>query len=311
MTPVPGHRSMIRSASWRAMVATLLAASAVATPIEAAPQRDTITLNYWTQQVSSRSVGASTEAALKVFEKQNPGIKVHVTTFPYLVFHDKIVTAIRGGQGPDIATLDEPWTPEFAASGTLIPLDSLLASSKVIHRSDFFAGGLTSAEYKGRLWGIPQVSGGWMQFAYNKDMFAKAGITAPPTTWAQFAVDAQKLTRPPAQYAVGLLGDQGEDMVCALNAFINTNGGQIINAAGTKSLINQPAAVQAIRFYTGLAKYAPAGTVGRAQPDALNLFNAGKVAIDMEGPWAQDGYKHGLNWGIAMMPAPQGKSFHA
>jgi raffinose/stachyose/melibiose transport system substrate-binding protein len=44
----------------------------------------------------------------------------------------------------------------------------------------------------GKQYGVPYTLG-IVGFWYNKDLFAKAGITAPPTTWDELIADAQKL----------------------------------------------------------------------------------------------------------------------
>ena len=238
---------------------------------------------------------------------------MQTTVFPYPVYRDKLLTAVKGGQAPDIATLDQIWTSEFAASGNILPLNSYYAASSTLKTSDFFTGAVQSVSYQGKLWGVPQSGDVWEQLYYNKDMFAKAGISAPPKTWSQLLVDGKKLTHAPNQYGLALLGDQGEDAICSIDSFIFSNGGHVLSADGKTAVVNSPAAVQAIKFLQNLAAIAPAGTVNRAESDAASLFTAGKVAMTLDGSWQQDTYTSQggskLHWGVAVPPAPDGKSF--
>src|SRR5919199_910719 len=205
--------------SWRLLVAgalvTLLTGWHVARPAHASA-----TITYWTYQQSAKNILAATDASIKTFERQNPGITVKTTVFPYPVYRDKLLVAVKGGRAPDIATLDQIWTSEFAASGNIIPLD----------------------------------------------------------------------------------------------AYIYSGGGRVLNADGTKAVINSPAAVQAITFYQSLAAVAPAGTINRAETDAASLFTARTVAMTLDGSWQQDTYTQQggktLQWGVAVPPAPAGKRFH-
>jgi multiple sugar transport system substrate-binding protein len=301
------------SLSWRLPLAGILLAGVAgwrgAQPTRAA----TTVVTYWTYQQSAKDILAATDASIKTFEQQNPGITVKTTVFPYPVYRDKLLTAVKGGQAPDIATLDQIWTPEFAASGNIIPLDSYVAKSSVVKPSAFFTGAWKSVTYQGKVWGVPQSNDVWEQLYYNKDMFAKAGISHAPRTWAELLADGKKLTQPPAQYGVALLGHQGEDTIVSIDSFIFSNGGHVLSADGTKAVINSPAAVQAIKFYQSLSAIAPAGTVNRGEPDAASLFTAGKVAMTLDGSWQQDTYTSQggskLHWGVAVPPAPAGKSF--
>ncbi|HKC72791.1 MAG TPA: sugar ABC transporter substrate-binding protein, partial [Chloroflexota bacterium] len=278
------------------------------------PAHAPITITYWTYQQSAKSILAATDAALKTFERQNPGTIVKATVFPYPVYRDKLLVAVKGGRAPDIATLDQIWTSEFAASGNIVPLDAYIAKSRIVRPSAFFKGAWASATYRGHVWGVPQSDDVWEQLYYNKDMFARAGLTHPPRTWAELLADGKKLTHAPSQYGLALLGHQGEDTICTIDSFIYSNGGRILNSDGTKAVINQPAAVQAIKFYQSLAAIAPAGTTNRAETDAASLFTAGKVAMTLDGSWQQDTYTlqggAKLHWGVAVPPAPSGKVFH-
>jgi multiple sugar transport system substrate-binding protein len=298
---------------WRLSVAgaliTLLTGWHVAQPAHAST-----TITYWTYQQSAKNILAATDASIKTFERQNPGITVKTTVFPYPVYRDKLLVAVKGGRAPDIATLDQIWTSEFAASGNIIPLDAYIAKSRIVKPSVFFAGAWSSATYRGHVWGVPQSNDVWEQLYYNKDMFAQARITHPPRTWDELLADGKKLTHPPAQYGLALLGHQGEDTICTIDSFIYSGGGRVLNADGTKAVINSPAAVQAIRFYQSLAAIAPAGTINRAETDAASLFTARKVAMTLDGSWQQDTYTQQggrkLHWGVTVPPAPAGKRFH-
>ncbi len=299
--------------AWRALLIGLLVVPLVGWRA-ARPAPAPITLTYWTYQQSAKDILAATDASIKTFERQNPGITVKTTVFPYPVYRDKLLVAVKGGQAPDIATLDQIWTPEFAASGNILPLDAYIATSHVVKPAAFFKGAWASVTYRGHVWAVPQSSDVWEQLYYNKDMFARAGITHPPRTWAEMLTDGKKLTHAPSQYGLALLGHQGEDTIVSIDSFIFSNGGHVLSPDGSKAVINSPAAVQAIRFYQSLASIAPAGTVNRAEADAASLFTAGKVAMTLDGSWQQDTYNSQggskLRWGVAVPPAPPGKSFH-
>ncbi len=53
-------------------------------------------------------------------------------------------------------------------------------------------GALSIYAYKGKQYGVPWDMG-MIGVWYNKDLFTKAGISAPPATWADFLADVSKL----------------------------------------------------------------------------------------------------------------------
>src|SRR5262245_54944209 len=76
------------------------------------------------------------EAALRVFESRHPGL--HIVTSLYIDGLDsqKLMTAIVGGEPPDVVEQDRFTVGEWAASGALLPLNSRLAGA--IDEKDFY-----------------------------------------------------------------------------------------------------------------------------------------------------------------------------
>ena len=66
---------------------------------------------------------------------------------------------------------------------------------------------------------------------YNKTDFAQAGITSPPTTWAQVAADAAKLTVPSAhRYGFYVPTGDAEWISYDWEPVLWGNGGSLLNA---------------------------------------------------------------------------------
>src|SRR5581483_3097855 len=115
-----------------------------------------ITLNYWDFQQSDKSILDAFEKARQDFQKANPNIEVKVTVTPYPQYRDALLKAAQGGNAPDVATVDQGgWTTEFAASGTILPLDDLVGKSSVIKKDVYFPGAWDSNFYQGKMWGVP------------------------------------------------------------------------------------------------------------------------------------------------------------
>lgn len=281
--------------------------------VPTALMQEPVTIEIWDFQQSDLNILEAQETAIAQFEEANPGINVNVTVFPIQEYRDRLLTAVQAGEPPDMATLDQIWMAEFAASGSIIPLDSYLEESGV-NPDDFFPGAWSSNVWQGQTWGVPLNNDVWEEMFYNRAMFEAAGLDpdAPPTTWAELLEACRALTNPPDQYGIALMGT-GEFVVVTIDSFIYSNGGSILNEEGTEATINSPEAVEAIAFYKQLAdECAPPGTANRIEPEAVGLVTAEQAAIGFLGSWQQDTFKGTeLDWAVAMMPVPEeGDIFH-
>src|SRR3546814_10294821 len=63
------------------------------------------------------------------------------------------MTPLRGGNAPDVSTLDQIWMAAFAEAGAIVPLGDMAAEAGVT-ADTFFPGAWASANYDDELWGI-------------------------------------------------------------------------------------------------------------------------------------------------------------
>ena len=138
--------------------------------------------------------------------------------------------------------------------------------------------------------------GGVRGIWYRKDQFAKAGITSPPTTWAQLLADAKLLMKKyPGTYGLGAPSNFTNGIV----SFIWGAGGQVAVQNGGKwtAELTSPQSEAGIKFYADLyrtehvspSKYigqtelgAPGATSGGSDED----FAKGTLDMTIDGPGA-------------------------
>ena len=128
---------------------------------------------------------------------QNPGIRVQVQQIPWTAAHEKLLTAYVGDATPDVAQLGNTWIPEFAALGALEPLDALdRRAPTVVDSADYFPASGTPTSIDDTVYGMPWYVDTRVLF-YRKDLLARAGYAAMPTTWAEWrtAMEAVKRQR--------------------------------------------------------------------------------------------------------------------
>ena len=120
--------------------------------------------------------------------KAKTGINLDVQVVSWDDIDQQSSTMIQNTQPPDILNLNA--YASYAKDGLLYSADDVLSDSV---KGDLLPAFVQSGTYKGKLYGMPDLSSARALF-YNKDLFTKAGIAAPPKTWDEFDADAKKVT---------------------------------------------------------------------------------------------------------------------
>jgi len=89
--------------------------------------------------------------------------------------------------------------------------------------------------------------------AYNKSLFARAGISSPPGTWSQFVSDAQAIQRAdPSASGAGFSPADPYGPWKPVWSYMEQLGGDFLGNAGTTATLTSPQLEAALRFYFGL-----------------------------------------------------------
>ena len=126
------------------------------------------------------------DAIATAFHQAHPSITVNVQTVNWTDFPTKSATLIQNKQYPDI--MEGNPAPPYAQSGLIYPVSDVLSPSVASNLIPKF---LKDGQYQGVNYGIPFTTSTRAMY-YNKKMFAAAGISAPPKTWAELQADAAR-----------------------------------------------------------------------------------------------------------------------
>ena len=286
----------------------LLAATMLA-GLTTAASADDVVLKFWDNQQTESGLSQYQQEAVKRFEADNPGIKVEVTTIPYPECQQRLLTAVQGGNAPDVSTVDQIWVAAFAEAGAIADLGDQ-AKAADLKPDTFFKGAWDSANYKGKLWGIPFNVDVWQFSFLNNTLFKAAGIDpASIETWTGLKAAAEKLTdASKGKYGVGLFAHKGEDTVVVMDSFIFSNGGKVLNDDGSCGLTSKES-VEALEYLQSLAPYAPKGIANASSGDMRELFLNGSLGVEywpaLEQPTLQ---KSKIDWDFVNGTAPEGKT---
>jgi multiple sugar transport system substrate-binding protein len=262
-----------------------------------------VTLTFWNGFTGPDE--STVVALVKQFNASHPDIQVNMTIEPWDTVYQKLPLSLRVKQGPDIAGISNQYIPQYAKAGLIQPIDSVYGSGG-LDPTLFPAGLRTVMQYGGHYYAAPMAYDTVMLF-WNKTLFSKAGLTHAPATLREWQADAVKLTSHANgvdQYGIAL-GDN--NTVPNWQIFIWDNGGDILSADGKTSVLGSPQAVAAVSQWATLLQKDRISPPGLGCADADKLFQTGKAAMEMTGPWATTGYtKAGINYGVAPIPKGPG-----
>lgn len=216
--------------------------------------------------------------------KAQTGADLDVQMVPWASAHDKFTTAIAGGTTPDVAEVGTTWTAEFGEAGALTDLTADVDAAG--GTSGLVPGLMESAQVDGKLYGMPWYAG-VRSIVYRKDLFAKAGVSAPPTTWAELEAAAKKLkAADPSVTPFPVAGDASY----AMDPFIWGAGGELATKSGTTWTcgLTSPQARKGLTFYTDLALkdgVSNAAATTWKETDLRDSFVKGQSAMIVSGSW--------------------------
>jgi multiple sugar transport system substrate-binding protein len=238
------------------------------------------TLTYW---ASNQGADIATDKKTLQPEldkfKQQTGITVNLEVVGWDNLLNRILAATTSGSGPDVLNIGNTWSASLQATGALLPFDD--ATMATIGGKDrFLAGSLaaTGAPNKPPT-AVPIYSLAYTLY-YNKKLFAAAGITKAPTTWAELAEDGKKLTHGD-QWGLAVEGANVSENSHHAFAFTQQFGGQLFDSAG-KPTFDSDANVAGIKRYIDFMatdKIVNPSDAEYSNNQAVTDFASGKAAM--------------------------------
>lgn len=239
------------------------------------------TLDVWLMNGSAPDAVVS--ALNADFKASHPNVTVKVELQQWNGIAAKTNAALSTSSPPDVLEMGNTLVSGFATAGGLADL----TSKKSALGSNGWLESLTEAgTVNGKLYGVPYYAGDRVVI-YNKDLFAQAGITAPPTTRDELVADGQKLmTKFHGVSGFSGLYLPGKDWY-AIFSWVFDNGGKIATQSGSKwsgSLESSDAQAALAWVKDMRAKVGTAPGDGDETKDDP-AFEAGQAAMVIEPGW--------------------------
>jgi multiple sugar transport system substrate-binding protein len=177
-----------------------------------------------------------------------------------------------------VLNLDVVWTAEFAANRWVTPLPQ-----NQFDLSKFLPAATKTGQYRGNLYAAPWKTDSGLLY-YRKDLLQKAGISAPPKTWAEMQQDCAKLK---GNNCYAGQFEKYEGLTVNFSEAVDSAGGQVVDDSG-KPNVNTPQAKQGLDFLVNGFKSGmiPKEAISYKEEESRRAFEKGNLVFYRQWPYA-------------------------
>lgn len=302
---LPSRRAVLASAAVGLTTAMTPALSACSAASGGTSGGITLTFTWW----GNDDRAARTVRAVRLFEKEHPGVTVRTSNGDFGSYLQKLATQAAGGGVPDVVQLDYRQISQYAEGKAILPLGDAVEDG-TIRTSEMDRGLLSTGTYEGRQYALP-MGRGITGYAYDSALYTKAGIATPrPSwTWQEWARDNRRIA------ALGLRSPDGRPVTGANDGgtnedvfedWLRSRGGRLY-ASQTRLGFTEDDLTAFWTFFDTLRRegaVAAAGDTAQAISTETSPIGRGLSAADFTWDAPFPGYPALLGDGIRFAPVP-------
>ncbi|SDM65249.1 sugar ABC transporter substrate-binding protein [Sediminibacillus halophilus] len=250
------------------------------------------TLQVWT-------MSDELEGFVEDYEAEHD-IEIEVQTIPWENAHDKLLTAVASGKGPDVLQIGTTWVAEFAEAGAFYDMSEDIGDYENLDLNNFFEGARGTAEYDDQVIGIPWYVDTRALF-YRTDILEEVGYPDGPQTWDEMIDASQKLAdRGDGQYAIDLPRTDPQ-----FPFMLGWQQGWTYEVGEGSANFDDPAFKDAVDIYTTF--YEEGYSQLEEGKEIIQAFSDGSKPMFFSGPWdiktiKDNGEDIEGKWDVALMP---------
>ncbi|UXY18034.1 extracellular solute-binding protein [Streptomyces cynarae] len=271
----------------------------------------TTTIEWWNITTTEPAKGVWASLA-RQFEAQNPKVKIKIVALENEAYKSKMTALTASGKLPDIF---HTWGGGVLKQQVDAGLVEDLTDSTKSWSNSLLSVARQPYLLDDKVYGIP-FDMGMIGFWYNKALFERAGISAPPTTWSAF-LDAVRKLKSAGVTPIALAGkEKWPGMYYWAYLAMRTAGIDALQKASDSKDFTGAGFVQAGQHLKDLVQLQPfqTGFLGAAYSTPTGQAAAvgnGKAAMELMGQWApqtqkSEGKGIGKDLGFFPFPAVEG-----
>lgn len=220
---------------------------------------------------------AALEAAAAQYSAEHPGTTVLPVFVPHEGLASKIDAAVPRGNGPDLFVFAHERVADWSAGGIVLAVEP---------GPGFLPVGVSALTWDGQVWGWPLAAKSLALFRNTSRV-----PTAPATTDELLRLAAAETH----DDRYGLAWETASAYQDA--PWMHGFGGGVF--AGDRVLLDRPENAAALAFVAEAAKFGPADPNGAL---VTQLFNEGRVAMIVNGPWFLGEIAAGVPYAVSPLP---------
>jgi len=314
-----GRRQFMARATAAGFSATAIAGAMVGMRTSRTRAQETRTVTFWTAQVDPDL--AVMKSMVDTYNAQAQGHQVEFIQIPPGAETDvtKLITAVRGNNGPDVYYMDRFTVAQHADDGLIQDLSGFDGAAELMEQNLEFA--RSEATYKGAAYALPTNTDARALY-YNKTLIQGAGFDPEeldpsngPITWDRAAEIANALNVQDSNGNYSQMGfvpwaNQGWHYTYGF-----AWGGSFFDAASCQVTPDDPKNLEAFQWVQDFCNALDANKVSAfgsptmqpGFPGQQHPFVLGTLAMEITGDWQiaqQEQYAPEMDYGITWIPVP-------
>jgi raffinose/stachyose/melibiose transport system substrate-binding protein len=271
---------------------TLVAAASTFATSAASASGDAVEIDWW--HIQNNDPGLTDwQNMADAYMAEHPNVTINITVMENEAFKAALQTNVQAGDVPD---LFQSW-----GGGVLLDQVNAGAVQDITEASadfvdDLSAGAASVVNIDGAQYGLPY-NQSLVGFWYNVDLFAQAGIEAPPATWAELLEDIQLLKDAGiTPIAVGA-GDKWPAHFWYSYLMVRIGGADAMNQIAADNNFAVPAVIEAgekVAELVALEPFQPGflGAVWDAPDGESGVMASQGAAMDLMGQWGLGAFRN-------------------
>lgn len=242
------------------------------------------------------------QAVVDQFIADNDGVTVNLEAVPWGTCQDKSLTLSAAGDPPSIAYMGSRTLRQLANNDLIVP-------ANINSEIPFQDGVLGTVTIEGTTWGYPHAFSTKALYI-NCDIIEESGQEcAAPATWDDMYAMAKGVVDNTDVAGVGLAGKDFDNTMHQFLNYLYSNGGVVIDSASGENRLDSKETRETLEFYGKLVDVAQEGPTAWERDQLRDLFNDGKIAMYVSGPWGYGQHNEDITQLVAPVPAgPSGVS---
>lgn len=239
------------------------------------------TVTMWSFPLSADDA-AMFDPIVKAFNEEYPDVKIDIQHLPWNGRYEKMLTAIAGGDAPNVVYLNDFQVPLFAATNNLVPITDIYTMEEL--SSLYTEGSIHALSYDGVPYALPILQNS-LGYFYNVDLFEEAGLDPdnPPATWEEMKDAIIKLTKKDENGEILQAGARYDlnrpSPITSIMNFVWQAGGNILDE-NNNVIINSTETADALNYVKNLFDE---GYIQKSNITGGGFeFASGKVGIELD-----------------------------